>query len=108
MGTFVGPTAPSTPMTPSTPSNPLNIPYGQPVPNFNVPDYAKDSYSQVGPMGGLRAGVIAGVNPPPINITVELDGVTVGGAIRDGSINDSLSGSFNSVNRSGFKGAVAI
>jgi hypothetical protein len=59
-------------------------------------------------MGGLRAGVIAGVNPPPINITVELDGVTVGGAIRDGSINDSLSGSFNSVNRSGFKGAVAI
>jgi hypothetical protein len=108
MGTFVGPTAPSTPMTPSTPSNPLNIPYGEPVPNFNVPDYAKDSYSQVGPMGGLRAGVIAGVNPPPINITVELDGVTVGGAIRDGSINDSLSGSFNSVNRSGFKGAVAI
>jgi hypothetical protein len=78
-------------------------------PVFNVPQYAPDSYTQYGPLGGLGAGVIAGVNPTPtINITVELDGVTVGGAIRDGSINDSLSGSFNTVNRSGFKGAVAI
>ncbi len=43
------------------------------------------------------------------NITVELDGQTVGGAIRDGQINDSLSGSFNQVNRGqGFKGAVAL
>ena len=106
MGPFA--MTPTSPTAPTSPANPFNIPYGQPVPNFNVPDYAKDSYSQVGPMGGLRAGVIAGVNPPPINITVELDGVTVGSAIRDGSINDSLSGSFNSVNRSGFKGAVAI
>jgi hypothetical protein len=46
---------------------------------------------------------------PQINITVELDGQTVGGAIREGQINDSLSGSFNQVNRgSGFKGAIAI
>lgn len=46
---------------------------------------------------------------PQINITVELDGQTVGGAIRDGQINDSLSGSFNQVNRGqGFKGAVAL
>ena len=44
-----------------------------------------------------------------INITVELDGQTVGGAIRDSQINDSLSGSFNQVNRGGgFKGAVAL
>jgi hypothetical protein len=44
-----------------------------------------------------------------INITVELDGQTVGGAIRDNQINDSLSGSFNQLNRGGgFKGAVAI
>jgi hypothetical protein len=44
-----------------------------------------------------------------INITVELDGQTVGSAIRDGQINDSLSGSFNQVNRGqGFKGAVAL
>jgi hypothetical protein len=46
---------------------------------------------------------------PQINITVELDGQTVGGAIRDNQINDSLSGSFSQVNRGGgFKGAVAI
>jgi hypothetical protein len=44
-----------------------------------------------------------------INITIELDGQTVGGAIREGQINDSLSGSFNQVNRGqGFKGAVAL
>jgi hypothetical protein len=78
-------------------------------PVFNVPQYAPDSYTQFGPLGGLGAGVIAGVNPQPtINIPVELDGETVGGAIRNGSINDSLSGSFNTVNRSGFKGAVAV
>jgi hypothetical protein len=78
-------------------------------PAFNVPKYAPDSYTQYGPMGGLGAGVIAGVNPTPIiNIRVELDGETVGGAIRNGSINDSLSGSFNSINRSDYKGAVAI
>jgi hypothetical protein len=69
-------------------------------PTFNVPQYAPDSLTQYGPLGGLGAGVIAGVNPtPPISITVELDGAVVGNAIRDTSINDSLSGSFNTVNR---------
>ena len=78
---------------------------GAVVPDFNVP---ANSFSQVGPMGGLGAGVIAGVNPQ-INITVELDGQTVGGAIRDNAINESLSGSFNQVNRGqGFRGAVAL
>jgi hypothetical protein len=66
-----------------------------------------DSQQYLGPQGGLNAGVVAGVNPQ-INITVELDGQTVGGAIKDNAINDSLSGSFNQVNRSGFKGAIAI
>jgi hypothetical protein len=74
------------------------------IPDFNVP---ANQFSQVGPMGGLGAGVIAGVNPN-INIVVELDGQAVSGAIRDGSINESLSGSFNTVNRGGFKGAVAL
>ncbi|NCX94240.1 MAG: hypothetical protein EBX40_06160 [Gammaproteobacteria bacterium] len=69
---------------------------------------AYENPSFYGPMGGLSAGVIAGVNPS-INVTVELDGQVVGGAIRDGQINDSLSGSFNQVNRGqGFKGAVAL
>jgi hypothetical protein len=45
---------------------------------------------------------------PQINITVELDGQTVGGAIRDGQINDSLSGSFSQTNRFGAKGAIAL
>jgi hypothetical protein len=59
-------------------------------------------------MGGLGAGVIAGVNPQ-INITVELDGQAVGGAIRDSQINDSLSGSFSQTNRFGNKqGTIAI
>jgi hypothetical protein len=58
-------------------------------------------------MGGLGAGVIAGVNPQ-INITVELDGQAVGGAIRDSQINDSLSGSFSQTNRFGNKGAIAL
>jgi len=59
-------------------------------------------------MGGLGAGVIAGVNPmPPINIVVELDGQAVGGAIRDSQINDSLSGSFSQTNRFAAKGSIA-
>jgi hypothetical protein len=81
-----------------------------PFRNWSMPGVSmpSDSFTQYGPQGGLGAGVIAGVNPQ-INITVELDGQTVGGAIRDGQINDSLSGSFNQVNRGqGFKGAVAL
>jgi hypothetical protein len=95
-------------VTPNAPSAPSIITVPE-IPVTNVPQYAPDSYTQYGPLGGLGAGVIAGVNPTPtINITVELDGEIVGGAIRNGSINDSLSGSFNTVNRSGFKGAVAV
>lgn len=80
---------------------------GSIVPNFVPPTWTTDSLSMFGPQGGLGAGVVAGVNPN-INITVELDGQTVGGAIKDTQVNDSLSGSFNQVNRGGFKGAVAI
>jgi hypothetical protein len=40
-------------------------------------------------------------NAASLNIEVYLDGVAVGGAVRDASVNDSLSGSFNSVNRAG-------
>jgi hypothetical protein len=79
----------------------------QDMPQFNVPKVTPDSLAQYGPLGGLGAGVIAGVNPM-INVTVELDGQTVGGAIRDSSINDSLSGSFNQVSRGNNKGAVAL
>jgi hypothetical protein len=80
---------------------------GSLVPNFNVPDYAKDSLSQFGPMGGLGAGVIAGVNPQ-INITVELDGQTVTGAITDSQVNQSLSGTFSDVSRYNGRGAPSV
>ena len=66
-----------------------------------------DSQQYLGPQGGLGAGVVAGVNPQ-INITVELDGQAVGGAIKDTQINDSLSGSFSQTNRFAAKGAIAI
>lgn len=50
-----------------------------------------------------------GANQQAINIEVYLDGDAVGGAVRESAINDSLSGSFNQVNRGqGFKGAVAL
>jgi hypothetical protein len=74
------------------------------MPDFNVP---ANAYSQVGPMGGLGAGVIAGVNTN-INVTVELNGQEIAGAIRENQINDSLSGSFAQTNRFAAKGATAI
>jgi len=48
-----------------------------------------------------------GANAQAINVEVYLDGDVVGGAVTNSQINSSLSGSFNQVNRSGFKGAVA-
>jgi hypothetical protein len=86
----------------TAPQNPLKIPYGEPVPNFNVPSYMTSDSG----MGGLQAndylrlGALGGnVADTIVNVEVNLDGATVGGAIRDTSVNDSLSGSFNTVNR---------
>lgn len=81
--------------TPGTPSNPLGIPYGGGgvIPNFNLPE---NSYSQVGPMGGLAAGVIAGVNPV-VNVTVVLDNGVVANAVSEVQTNNNLSGSFTTV-----------
>jgi hypothetical protein len=44
-------------------------------------------------------GTVYGSPLPPINITVELDGKVVSDAIRDSTLNESLSGSFSEVNR---------
>lgn len=50
-----------------------------------------------------------GADKQAINIEVYLDGQTVGSAITDVQLNNSLSGSFNQLNRGqGFKGAVAL
>jgi len=81
--------------------------YGGLVPNFYVPEYAKDSFGQYGPLGGLGAGVIAGVNPQ-VNVVVTLDGNAVTGAITETQVNQSLSGTFSDVNRVASRGAVAI
>lgn len=78
---------------------------GSVVPNFVPPSWSMPD--MFGQQGGLGAGVVAGVNPN-INITVELDGQAVGGAIKDTQINDSLSGSFSQTNRFAAKGAIAI
>jgi hypothetical protein len=85
----------------------LVAPTAPDMPLFNVPQLSPDSLKQYGPLGGLGAGVIAGVNPT-INVTVELDGQAVGGAIRDSQINDSLSGSFSQTNRFAAKGSIAV
>ena len=49
-----------------------------------------------------------GANAQAINVEVYLDGDIVGGAVTNSQVNSSLSGSFNQVNRSRNKGAVAI
>jgi hypothetical protein len=67
------------------------------MPATNVPS---DSYTQYGPQGGLMAGVIAGVNPTPIvNVEVKVGAEDVAAIITQTQTNDSLSGSFNTVNR---------
>ena len=90
--------------------------YPDPVPNPigpkapTMPSFPSQGYIDNGPLGGLRAGVIAGVNlSPMVNVTVAIDGKELTTIITDTQINDSLSGSFNQVNRGGgFKGAVAL
>jgi len=73
---------------------------GTPVPNFVPPAYAMPE--TFGQQGGLPAGVVAGVNPtPPINIKVEVAGEEVAAVITQQQTNQSLSGSFVSVNRGG-------
>jgi hypothetical protein len=90
-----------TPLPPgfTPPSYPPSVtdPQGPKMPATNVPS---DSYTQYGPSGGLMAGVIAGVNPAPVfNVKVEVAGEEVAAVITQQQTNDSLSGSFNTVNR---------
>jgi hypothetical protein len=44
-------------------------------------------------------GTVYGSGLPPITVIVELDGKVVGDAIKDETLNSSLSGSFSEVNR---------
>ncbi len=63
---------------------------GTPVPNFTVPSYVNPFM----PDAGFLAG-ISGQKQPVINVEVIIDGESV----RNSSVNSSLSGSFNTVNR---------
>lgn len=81
--------------------------FGTKVPNFTPPEWAMPGF--YGQQGGLPSGVVAGVNVQPVvNVKVEVAGSDVAAVITQEQQNDSLSGTFSSVNRSGFKGAVAI
>ena len=93
------------PSYPTPAPNPQGPKAYEPPSMSNVPT---DSFTQYGPLGGLMAGVIAGVNPTPVSVTVTLDGKELTSIITETQTNDTLSGSFGSLNRSGFKGAVAI
>jgi hypothetical protein len=68
---------------------------GTPVPKFTVPSYVNPFM----PDAGFLAGV-SGQKQPDITVVVNLDGDVVGSAVRNSSVNSSLSGSFNTVNRS--------
>ena len=102
-GKPVPPSAVLPPMPPRDPNAAGPVPF---VPPFNVPgDMGRGNVG-----GGLGFEDLRGRSAavPQINITVELEGQTVGAAIRDSQINDSLSGSFSQTNRFGAKGAIAL
>jgi hypothetical protein len=75
---------------------------GTPVPGFEPPNWAKQLMSSGAPsFAGQDFYGAMGAASPIVNVSVVLDNGVVAGAIRDVSVNDSLSGSFNSVNRRG-------
>jgi hypothetical protein len=71
-----------------------------------VPISSTFSDAQMELAAAVNAGQVA--EQKLINVQVYLDGDIVGGAITNSQVNSSLSGSFNQVNRSRNKGAVAI
>jgi hypothetical protein len=93
---IVGPVPPQN-VTPVSPSSPL-------APKVVVPDFTPHPYSVAPAPGGVGGALgledLRG-RSGAINVTVVLNDQEVGNAIRDVSVNDSLSGSFNTVNRTG-------
>ena len=94
MTPIVGPVAPQG-TAPVTPSNPLAV-------QVPVPDFTPHPYTVAPAPGGVGGSLgledLRG-RSGAITVVVNLDGQEVGNAIRDTSINQSLSGSFNTVNR---------
>jgi len=67
-------------------------------PAFNVPPSTADSYNSA--TGGFNSGSSFD-RTPQVNVTVILNEQEVGNAVQDVSVNNSLSGSFSTVNRYG-------
>lgn len=83
--------------------------YGGNLLGSKVPDFVPPSFMTPDFIGGMTTNIGPQAQAAPqINITVELDGQSVGNAIKDTQINDSLSGSFSQTNRFAAKGAIAI
>lgn len=78
---------------------------GQAVPNFVPPKWATPEFFS-GMSGSY--GPQAPASTAPVTVVVNIDGNEVSGAIRDATINDSLSGSFNQIGRVLSRGSVGI
>ena len=78
--------------------------YAMPAPPLAMPETVPNPYAG-GALPGFERRELPGgrgfidVPTPRINVTVELDGKVVSDAIRDSTLNESLSGSFSEVNR---------
>jgi hypothetical protein len=97
--TFVGPVIPESMTQPSGSTDPD---IGKPVPDFVVPDWVKEiaGFSTKAAGDYLGIGAVGGANAATtINLAVTLDSDVIGNAVRDVSLNDSLSGSFNTIAR---------
>jgi hypothetical protein len=106
---FVGPVMPPGITVPKNPDAP---PYGEVVPDFNVPDYMKQGGSITGRsandylgLGAIGAGSTAGTI---LNVVVNVDGDPVANAITSAQVNQSLSGTFSDVSRYNGRGAPSI
>lgn len=93
--------------------NPLGIPYGEQVPNFNVPDWMKQG--SAGFTGrpapdylGLSAIGAGATADTIVNVVVNVDGDPVANAITNTQVNQSLSGTFSDVSRYNGRGAPSI
>jgi hypothetical protein len=95
------------------PKNPDAPPYGERVPNFNVPDYMKQGSAG---FTGRPAGDYLGLSPigagatadTILNVVVNVDGDPVANAITSAQVNQSLSGTFSDVSRYNGRGAPSI
>jgi hypothetical protein len=87
------------------------FPYGEMVPNFNVPDYMKQgSSSTASGFDYSRLGMFSdiGKSAQVTEVTVILDGEVIGGAVTNTQVNQSLSGTFSDVSRYNGRGAPSI